>query len=389
MGRLLFEVKAVPEDQLRGAMVDGKVDYSRLTDGLEDERTQGITIDAAYRYFRHNGRYYRIADTPGHIQYVRNMAVAAANSDCAMILIDAAHGVREQTVRHSKIAAFFGIRHFVIAVNKMDLVNYSEDRFKEIEADYRFALADHPGLQLTFIPVSALQGDNITGPSKEMSWHKGTYLMDYLEKLHVPPKAEKGVRLPVQSIIRIGERRGYQGMLTGGNLRKGERVLVAANGNSITITGIYHSGKKVEEAASGQAVTLETDDDVDIARGDVLYGADAPLAAVDMFVGDVLWLDHTAPCKGDCACLLKIHNREVEVEVQQGGAQGPIVSSRIYAASPVEIDLYRHNPATGLFILIEKESEKVIGVGTVVSLHEGDWKREDSGNEKLKHSAYF
>lgn len=388
IGRLLYDVSAIPDDQAAGATVDGALDYSRLLDGLEDERSQGITIDAAYRYFRYGGRHFRIADTPGHVQYVRNMAVAAANSDVALILVDAAHGVREQTIRHSKIAAFFGIRQFVIVANKMDLVGYSETKFKGIEKDYRDQMADVPNLTLTFIPVSAIAGDNVFKKTTNMPWYKGEAMMDYLQKVQVQTSSMQGVRLPVQSVIRFEDRRGYQGMLNGGVVKEGDRLQVDGTGSSIGISRIYHSGKQVKEASAGQAVTLVTDDDVDIARGNVLYPASAPITSTESFVGSVLWLDPSFAGRGDIQCTLKIHNREEQVEVRQGAVNGPIVDACIFAALPIPVDMYAHNRMTGIFMLIELETERAIGVGTVRSLKECDW---DKGGDApaLKNSASF
>ncbi len=388
IGRLLYDVGAIPDDQAAGATVDGALDYSRLLDGLEDERSQGITIDAAYRYFRFGGRHFRIADTPGHVQYVRNMAVAAANSDVALILVDAAHGVREQTIRHSKIAAFFGIRQFVIVANKMDLVGYSETKFKAIEKDYRDQMADVPNLTLTFIPVSAIAGDNVFKKTTNMPWYKGEAMMDYLQKVQVQTSSMQGVRLPVQSVIRFEDRRGYQGMLNGGVVKEGDRLQVDGTGSSIGISRIYHSGKQVKEVSAGQAVTLVTDDDVDIARGNVLYPASAPITSTESFVGSVLWLDPSFAGRGDIQCTLKIHNREEQVEVRQGAVNGPIVDTCIFAALPIPVDMYAHNRMTGIFMLIELETERAIGVGTVRSLKECDW---DKGGDApaLKNSASF
>lgn len=388
IGRLLYDVGAIPDDQAKGAMVNGALDYSRLLDGLEDERSQGITIDAAYRYFRFGGRHFRIADTPGHVQYVRNMAVAAANSDVALILVDAAHGVREQTVRHSKIAAFFGIRQFVIVANKMDLVGYSEERFKAIEADYRAKLAEYPDIEFSFIPVSAVLGDNVAKKSASTPWYKGDSLMDYLAKVQVKAQQLQGVRLPVQSVIRFDDRRGYQGMLNGGRVKTGDRLQVAGSTNTISISRIYHSGKQVEEVVAGQAVTLVTDDDVDIARGDVLYPAPAPINSSEVFVGSLLWLDPSFAGRGDVQCTLKIHNREEQVEVKQGAVNGPIIDVCIYAALSVPLDLYVQNRMTGLFMLIEMESEKTIGVGTIRSINESDWMKDD-GSAQLKNCSSF
>ena len=388
IGRLLYDVGAIPDDQAAGATVDGVLDYSRLLDGLEDERSQGITIDAAYRYFRFGGRHFRIADTPGHIQYVRNMAVAAANSDVALILVDGAHGVREQTIRHSKIAAFFGICQFVIVANKMDLVGYSEEKFKAIEKDYRSQMADVPNIDFTFIPVSAIAGDNVFKKSTNMPWYKGESLMDYLSKVQVQITATQGVRLPVQSVIRYDDRRGYQGMLNGGVVKTGDRLQVAGTTSSITISRIFHSGKQVPEVSAGQAVTLVTDDDVDIARGNVLYPVNAPICSIESFVGSVLWLDPSFAGRGDVQCTLKIHNREEQVEVRQGAVNGPIVDACIFSALPIPVDLYSQNRMTGIFMLIELETERTIGVGTVRSIKECDWESGDDAPH-LKNSASF
>lgn len=370
MGRLLYDIGAIPDDQVGGAMVDGKLDFSRLTDGLEDERAQGITIDVAYRYFRYKGRAYRIADTPGHVQYTRNMAVAAANSDCAMILVDAAHGVREQTIRHSRIAAFFGIKHFVIAVNKMDRVDYSELRFKEIELDYRAKLGDlAAALSLTFVPVSALQADNVIVRSAKTSWYKGPVLIDYLANLEVPQPHAFGARLPVQSVIRIGDTRGYQGMLNGGHIKRGERIGIAGSNASVPVTALYHSGKEVEEVQSGQAITLVTNDDVDLSRGNVLHALASPSAYIDSFTANLLWIDPAFEQSESVTGIIKIHNREEQVEVRNvSAAASPVMAVNVFSASPLPLDIYARHRSTGLFLLIESESEKVIGVGTVTAL---------------------
>lgn len=368
MGRLLHDVGVVPDDQIKGAMVNGVLDYSRLTDGLEDERSQGITIDVAYRYFRHGGRNYRIADTPGHIQYIRNMAVAAANSDCALILVDASHGVREQTVRHSRIAAFFGIRDFVIVINKMDLVDYSETRAREIEADYRQQFGALDNLRITFIPVSAIGGDNITRKSINTPWYKGPALLDYLAALAVPQEPQHGARFPIQYVTRItDETRGYLGMLTGGSLKIGDRVAIAGLSQTLPVTALYHSGKAVNDAQPGQAITLVTDEDVDLARGSVLSAREKPAAFVDSFSANLLWIDPVLAGRDAVQCLIKIHNREEQVEVQNIRTEGPITQANVLAASPLPLDPFTEHRATGLFLLIDQEAERVIGVGTATS----------------------
>lgn len=368
IGRLLHDIGVIPADQAANAMVDGAIDYSRLTDGLEDERSQGTTIDAAYRYFRFDGRHYRIADTPGHDQYVRNMAVAAANSDVALILIDGVHGLRAQTLRHARIAAFFGISQFVVAINKMDLLNYSAARFEEIAQSVRHALADVPGLNLTFIPVSALLGVNVAHASPAQTpWYKGPCVMDYLRMVDVKNPPLQGARLCVQSVIRFDDKRGLQGMLNGGALKVGDDVQVAPSGARANIAALYHSGKAVNNAQAGQAITLVLDGDVDSARGDVVHAHNAPLSCLDQFQGKLLWLDPALYQQSTVSALLKIHTHEQQAEVQiaapSAANDNPIVAAEIFTALPIPFDAYSANRATGLFMFIEPGSERVLGVG--------------------------
>ena len=373
IGRLLYDIGAVPDDQVQGAMVDGKVDYSRLTDGLEDERAQGITIDVAYRFFRYGGRHYRIADTPGHVQYVRNMAVAAANSDCALILVDATHGVREQTLRHSKIALFFGIRHFIIAVNKMDLAGYDESRFNKIQESYRDGLGEIPDVTLTFIPVSAINGDNLSASSMNMPWYRGPNLLEYLAEVEVPAPPTSSVRLPVQSTIRLEEKRGYHGVLGGGNLQAGDVLHVADTSMPITISEIYHGGRATARALPGQAITVVPAEEVDLSRGNVLYGASAPVRYADAFTAALLWLDPAFAQLETVPAIIKIHHCEEQAEAQIKVLRDPIAEAQIFTASPIPMDAYSTHRATGLFLLIQPETEKVIAVGTVQSLQGKEW----------------
>ncbi len=320
----------------------------------------------AYRFFRHNGRHYRIADTPGHVQYVRNMAVAAANSDCALILVDASHGVREQTIRHSRIAAFFGIHHFIIAINKMDLAGYDEAKFKEITAAYKLALGNAEGVNLTFIPVSALEGDNLIARSQRMPWYQGKSLLEQIEATQVPAPLKAGARIPVQTVIRTADgRRAYLGMLTGGSLRVGDRLNVTDSGQSITVSELHHGGKSVALAHSGQAVALTSEDDADIARGSVLAVDSADLRMTDAFVGDVLWLDPAFAGMDNVQGILKMHTREEQAELHLQQESGATQEARVFTASPIALDAYARDKATGMFLVIQAETEKVIGVGTV------------------------
>lgn len=370
MGRLLFDIGAIPDDQICEAMVKGELDYSLLTDGLEDERSQGITIDVAYRYFRHKGRAYRIADTPGHVQYTRNMAVAAADSDVAVILVDAAHGVREQTLIHSHIAAFFGIRTFLIVVNKMDLVSFDEARFRDVSDLFRRAFnCNYFGDEkpsFSFIPVSATEGDNVTSPSSRTPWYRGLTLLEGLEQAKEAIAQENGLRLPVQYVIRTKSgTRGYQGMLTGGKITVGDNLHVTGTPRSVTVKALYHGGREVGEASNGEAVTVMIDDDVDLARGCVLFSGNAPMNLLDAFPAQILWIEPNRLAQKRVRARLKIHTRDAQVEVENLGANGPLMSASISAESTLPVDAFETNKSTGLFILTDQESEKVIGVGTV------------------------
>lgn len=380
IGRLLYEINAIPDDQLAGAMVDGKLDYSRLTDGLEDERAQGITIDVAYRYFRHDGRHFRIADTPGHVQYTRNMAVAAVGSECALILVDASHGVREQTIRHSRIAALLGVRHFCIVVNKMDLVQYSQKTFEDIEQHYRTALKDVEGISLTFIPVSAIAGDNLVTAGENMSWYHGKTLLECLSTLDFSTKstATKGsARLPIQSMVRLGEQRGYHGLLSGGSFKVGEKLSVARSGETVTIAELYHSGKQVQEVCAGQAITLVPVEDVDISRGSVLKPADVDMPVSDGLIADVIWLDSNFANVENLQAIIKVHHREVQAEIEvirlADGGDNPVAKTKIFTATPLSIDAFADNPSTGLFLIIWPETEATIGVGIITAPDGNEW----------------
>ena len=377
IGRLLYEIDAVPNDQLAGAMVDGELDYSRLTDGLEDERAQGITIDVAYRYFRHKGRHYRIADTPGHVQYTRNMAVAAVGSDVAMILVDASHGVREQTIRHSRIAALLGVKHFVIAVNKMDLVNYSQQTFEKIEAHYREALADVKGVNLSFIPVSAIAGDNVVSKSQSMDWYAGPTLLEYLSSKEAEPPAQNGARLPVQSMVRLGEQRGYHGTLSGGPLAEGDLLNVARSGETVTIAELYHSGKSVQQVYAGQAITIIPVEDVDISRGAVLKPANQEMLVSDALRADVIWLDNQHASADSVQAMIKVHHREVQAEIEierkADGGDNPVAKAKVFTATPLSVDAFDQNQATGLFLIILPETEATIGVGIITAPDGNEW----------------
>ena len=284
IGRLLFDGKAIFEDQL-GAVESASVarghegpDLALLTDGLRAEREQGITIDVAYRYFATPKRKFIIADTPGHIQYTRNMVTGASTADVALILIDARHGVLEQSRRHAFLATLLGIPHLVLCVNKMDLVDYSEERFNEIRAEFAAFAAKLEVTDLTFIPISALSGDNVVTHSAAMPWYEGPPLLRPPRRACTSPRTATSstARMPVQYVIRpqqadFHDFRGYAGTIAGGVFRPGDEVVVLPSGFSTTVTNVLGpGGTKLDEAFTGQAVTIELADNIDISRGDML-----------------------------------------------------------------------------------------------------------------------
>lgn len=367
IGRLLYEMGVIPEDQIAGATTNGVIDYSRLTDGLEDERAQGITIDVAYRYFHKDDRYYRIADTPGHVQYLRNMAVAAVDSDAVFLLVDALHGVRDQTIRHARIAAFFGVKHFVIAVNKMDLVEYAKGRYDEISEHFRKEMCDWKDINITFIPVSAINGDNVTIRSSHMLWYQGPTVKEYLENFTPPALPKSAVRFPVQYVIRITDTvRGYQGTLSGDSIKIGDKLRVAATGDEVTITKLYHSGCEVGFAHPGQAITLVIAEDVDLSHGSLLCDPQKPAILSDNFHSEIFWLSMQEADKEAFQGILKIHHSAEMAEISVESFNGPIGKAETLTASPITFDPFAQNPRTGLFLLIEPETEKVVGIGKAI-----------------------
>jgi sulfate adenylyltransferase large subunit len=311
IGRLLHDTKTVFEDQLAAVAKasrrygDGETNLALLTDGLRAEREQGITIDVAHRYFATPRRSFIVADTPGHAQYTRNMVTGASTSDVAIVLVDARHGVLDQTRRHSLIASMIGVQAIVLAVNKMDLVEWSEARFHEITAEVRAfvgALA-HP-VPVTAIPISALLGDNVVEASSNTPWFDGATLLDFLEEFEIHPHVEVGARLHVQRVIRPqgGEHadfRGQAGVVSGGWFRKGDAVTVLPSGLTSTIRALYRWGDEVPEAGPGQAIVVQLDTNVDVARGDALVD-DAPVAPVvgDDVVVDICWMVERALTPG-------------------------------------------------------------------------------------------
>ena len=301
IGRLLHDSKQIYEDQLAAVHSDSqrvgttgeRPDLALLVDGLQAEREQGITIDVAYRYFSTQKRKFIIADTPGHEQYTRNMATGASTCDLAVILIDARKGVLDQTRRHSFISNLLGLKHFVVAVNKMDLVDYSQDRFEQIRDEYlEFSKNLHGEIDIQIIPLSALEGDNVVEASPKMSWFEGQPLLDILESVDVDQEKEVGeFRFPIQYVNRPNlDFRGFAGTIASGSVSVGDQVTALPSGKSSKVARIVTFDGDLETAHSGQAVTLTLADEIDISRGDLLVLNQAEVTSSNHLLADVVWM---------------------------------------------------------------------------------------------------
>ena len=389
IGRLLYDSKSILADQLAALEQQSKnkategIDLALLTDGLRAEREQGITIDVAYKYFSTPKRKFIIADAPGHIQYTRNMVTGASNANLIIILVDARNGVVEQTRRHSIIASLLNIPHVVVAINKMDLVDYSQDRYNNIVIDYA-EMARTLGLKgVTYLPISALKGDNIVERSSSLSWYEGPSLLELLEQtpLNVDCDLQRG-RLSVQYVIRpqteaYHDYRGYAGRITSGVYRKGDTVTVLPAGLTTRIKSIEQGGREVEVAFAPQSVVLQLEDDIDISRGDLLVNGDRPPRVEQEFQALLCWMDSKALVPGN-KYLLQIGSRTVRSAVREieykldvntlekqpsPGQAGlnEIVKATIRTASPLPLDTYTDLPAGGGAILIDETSFVTVG----------------------------
>jgi len=300
IGRLLYEKKLIFDDQLSALEKDSKkfgttedaIDFALLVDGLEAEREQGITIDVAYRYFATNKRSFIVADTPGHEQFTRNMATGASNADLAIVLVDARKGLLTQTHRHSIIVSLLGVRHVVLAVNKIDLVDYSESVFRRIEADYRKFASALGFRTLVALPISARHGDNVSSSSARTPWYAGPHLLEYLESVEVEEDRRTApFRLPVQWVNRPHQDfRGFAGTIPSGRIARGDRVVAADSGRESAIARLLVADREVEAAEAGDAVTMTLTDEIDIARGDVLSSPDSRPEVADQFTANLLWM---------------------------------------------------------------------------------------------------
>ncbi|WP_442591155.1 sulfate adenylyltransferase subunit 1 [Pedobacter sp. AW31-3R] len=388
IGRLLYDTDSILADQLEALQQsnrkndDGSIDLAILTDGLRAEREQGITIDVAYKYFQTEKRKFIIADTPGHIQYTRNMVTGASTANLAIILIDARNGVVEQTIRHSYLVSLLGISHVVICINKMDMENYSEEVYLQITAAYKTLAANLKLKDVTFIPVSALKGDNIVNHSENMPWYTGASLLDFLETVETSEKETSDfARMPVQWVIRpqtdeLHDYRGYAGRILSGTFKVNDRVTVLPSGSSSVVERIEVFDQQPEEAVAGMSVTLHLKDNIDISRGDVLVNSNHLPQSSQLIEADLCWMDNKpmddsityflqhnsklTKCKIR-EILHKVNINTLEKEEAYEFKLNDIGRVVIKTADELAFDLYTENTANGSAILIDSRTNLTVG----------------------------
>lgn len=390
IGHILYDSKLLYADQEKALVLDSKVgsrggaiDYSLLLDGLMAEREQGITIDVAYRYFTTDKRSFIVADTPGHEEYTRNMAVGASFAQLSIILVDATQGVLVQTRRHSRICALMGIKHFVFAVNKMDLAGYSQERFEEIKKDIE-ELSEALKLQdVTVIPVSATEGDNVTQKSDNMPWYTGKALLDHLETVDVSEQEETSFYMPVQRVCRPNhEFRGFQGQVESGSVKEGQTIVTLPSRETATMKKLLVGSDSKKEAVAGQAVTIQLDKEVDVSRGCVLTD-DEELPVVKSFTATFLWMDDEKLAVGK-EYLVKSSTKRIpgfvkkilyKIDVNTGEhipadtvEKNEIAVCQVELTEKIVLDVFKHHKTLGELILIDRVSHMTSACGVVESV---------------------
>ncbi|WOT06323.1 sulfate adenylyltransferase subunit CysN [Shewanella youngdeokensis] len=403
IGRLLFDSKMIFEDQMAAIEKDSKrfnttdesFDLALLVDGLQSEREQGITIDVAYRYFATEQRKFIIADTPGHEQYTRNMATGASTCDLAIILIDARHGVQVQTRRHSFICSLLGIKHVVIAINKMDAVDYDQSVYQQIKQDYREFAADLAFEDVRFVPISALKGDNVVNESEHMTWYPGSTLLKLLNTVSVESNRSHSFRFQVQYVNRPNlDFRGFCGTIASGEIRVGDTVASLPSGKESKVKSIVTFDGDLEKASVGQAVTITLEDEIDVSRGDMLVRPHDKPNSSSHFSADVVWMTEEALCV-DREYAIKVgsqsvygyvdkinHKVDVNTLEQLAATQlelNEIGSCHFATTAPIQFDSYADNRFTGAFIIIDRLTNVTVGAGMI---------KESIDGSKIKKHSY-
>jgi sulfate adenylyltransferase large subunit len=386
IGRLLYDSKSILADQLEHIAEvsharngNGHLDLALLTDGLRAEREQGITIDVAHRYFATPRRRFILADTPGHEQYTRNMVTGASTAEVAIVLVDARHGVVEQTRRHAAVAGLLRVGHVVLAVNKMDLVDWSEEVFDRIVADFD-CFASKIGLgAVTPLPLSALHGDNVVAPSERLAWYAGPPLLEHLETVELPAGEPGELRFPVQWVLR-GEERAYAGRVAGGELRPGAEIVALPSGERARVTAVETLDGPLEAALTGQSVSVRLDRELDLSRGDLLAAAESAPQPTREISADVCWLSERPLAPGQRLALKhgtatvravidEVVNRLDLAEGARAEAEGLALNDigrvRLRVSRPLPAEAYAANRVTGAFILVDEGTHETVGAGMV------------------------
>lgn len=394
IGRLLYDSKAIFEDQLEAVTATSKrkgydgVDLALFTDGLRDEREQGITIDVAYRYFTTPKRKFIIADTPGHIQYTRNMVTGASTANAALILIDARHGVIEQTKRHAFIASLLQIPHVIVCVNKMDLVEYSESTYNDIVSQFEEFSSKLYVKDVRFLPMSALDGDNVVNRSNNMSWYNGAPLLHTLETLHISSDLNKiDARFPVQTVLRPQQEgfidyRGYAGRMASGILRPGDDVVVMPSGFSSKIKSIDTDKGSLEEAFAPMSISVTLEDDIDVSRGDMIVKKNNKPEPKQEFDAMLCWFNNTPAqprakytivhTSNEQKAMLKEVVYKIDINTYSRVLDNPtlqmndIARVTVKTTRPLMVDEYRHNRVTGSFVLIDSTTHETVAAGMII-----------------------
>ncbi|NAY91650.1 GTP-binding protein [Muricauda sp. JGD-17] len=394
IGRLLYDSKSIFEDQLEAIENTSKkkghdgVDLALFTDGLRDEREQGITIDVAYRYFTTPKRKFIIADTPGHIQYTRNMVTGASTANAAIILVDARHGVIEQTKRHAFIASLLQIPHVIVCINKMDLVDFSEEVYNNVIAQFEEFSSKMLVRDVRFIPISALLGDNVVNRSENMAWYQGAPLLHTLETMHISSDINKvDARFPVQNILRpqsesFRDYRGYAGRVAGGIFRKGDEVTVMPSGFTSKIKTIDTFSGEVEEAFAPMSVSITLEDDIDISRGDMIVRSNNKPESLQDIEVMLCWLNNS-PAKPRAKYTIKHTSNEqkamikeiiykIDINTLNRGSEdieigmNDICKVKIRTTKPLLVDNYRENRTTGSIVLVDDATNETVAAGMIV-----------------------
>ncbi len=412
IGRLLHDTDSLYQDQIdevkksTDKSFEGDLDFSLFLDGLTSERAQKITIDVAYRYFSHKGKKFIIADAPGHEQYTRNMAVAAANSDIIIILVDATKGVKTQTIRHSYIAHLFGIKNVIVAVNKMDLVNYDYDVFDNIRKTYLEKTSDLGFDNVYFVPIVAMLGDNIVEKSKNISWYHGKTIIQYLLEVNIKPHGQELTRFQVQNIVKHDNKRYYQGFLSSGKLHVGEEVMVYPAKRAAKITKIIHSEKEAKDVEFGSSISVVLDSDVDLDRGGLMVNSDNRPYFANHFSSYLIWFSADEFNQKDSKeYLIKINHNYLRARINDinhiidinnlSNIDDPrqyqhetiilnqIANVNLAISQETAFDLFKSNKNTGSFLLIDKNNNETVACGVISNFLPKQDKAKDQQEEFL------